>query len=119
MMNLLQVLLIAISSLSPSGKLETTVVDLMELNHVQVQTNPVMGYSQVILWQWSPDYRRYDCEGWYLVDPKKLEGLPAWTGQRWTARRRGQQFHAKIFRETTTSYDPERESRKLKPEPKK
>lgn len=113
---LLQWLVVAFSSASNHSNTIITKVDLIELNHVTFESS--LGYSQVILWQWSPNYRRYDCVAWYLVDPNKLHNLPQKIGQRWVARHRDTQnrdlqFHAKIFRETRTPYDPERESSKL------
>jgi hypothetical protein len=118
MINLLSLLLCVGSAVTAAFRPTTTTVDLIELNHVQFDHGG--GFSQVILWTWSPDYRRYDSVGWYLVDVQKLETLPYKKGDRWIAKHcDGKnyilQFDAGIFRETRTKHDPERENRKLRP----
>ncbi len=40
--------------------------DLMELNH-SVSCDGVCRFDQVILWSWSPDYRRWHVQYWVIV----------------------------------------------------
>jgi hypothetical protein len=90
------------------GKPAATPVDKIELNHTP-------NYTQVILWQWSHDYQRYDAVGWWMAD--RLELHPTQHGQRWTATNSsGKVFTSRVFGESWTRNDPERINARFFPE---
>lgn len=83
--------------------------DVLELNTV-LNASGSAAYTQVILWEWSPDYRRLDCMGYVMVDnPRQV-----WRTSRglWV---NGREIVAPIVRVTVTRHDPERESSRLFP----
>ncbi len=93
-------------------------VDLIELNHKYSEEGQHQ-YDQIIFWQWSPVFRRYDAVGWILIDEKNgLCGYPVLTAGFWRCKFRihtgqGREYRSKMFRETITCVDPERENVKL------
>lgn len=100
----------------------TQTVDLIELNHKYCDVTGRLQFDQVIFWEWSPDYRRYDAVGWGLInDRHSLDELPDKRGKwyfcsvNWhrSGISKSQRFRALLYRETHTTYDPEQASRKL------
>jgi hypothetical protein len=93
---------------------------MIELNHRYNEFGQPC-YSQIIIWQWDGSVGRHDVVAWWLVEPDKLEKLPQRRGQFWQVDHRdkdNRQFRivAKIYRETKTTTDPERDNKLLKPE---
>lgn len=86
------------------------VVDVIELNHCYFGDTEAL--TQVIFWDWSPDYRRYHCQGWayYRGSHITLRNGGA------VAKVNGASIRARIFRETFTDHDPERKNRDVFPE---
>lgn len=98
--------LIILSAILGSADLprQTTArVDLLEVNRVS-------GFDQVLFWDWSPDYRRYHCQGWALqFTVTERNGKPT------VLLPDGRVVQAPIIRYTETTKDPERENAKLFP----
>lgn len=87
-------------------------VDLIELNRILDDSGNVR-IEQVILWEWSPEFRRYDVVAWRLVDGDVMRlpyRLPSgeWCF-RWhePAARITREVRAKNYQETKTRHDPE------------
>lgn len=90
-------------------------VDLIELNHV-VAADGSVKLSQVILWDWEPGYDRFDVVEWRLAS----DGLPSRVDGLWRIPWRIDDgsvvvVRAKIYRETWTRYDPERDNVTVRP----
>lgn len=100
---------------SGSGRVAVDRVDLLELNHAMAEDCSGEMYTQIIAWEWSPDYRRYHVVGWRIVD--KQIGPAAYIcrdGGDWVAKwQRGCEVRARLFRESITCGDPERDDGKL------
>lgn len=91
-------------------------VDMLELN--RYETCGVLRLQQVIVWEWSPDYRRYNVICWLGVTHKTVG--PIRVGNWWEIeaadnQERKMRFRSKIYRETVTSSDPERDNIRLHP----
>lgn len=93
-------------------------VDVVELNHRYDETGRHC-YSQVIVWEWMPDYRRYRAKGFVLVQDGSLSGYPLKRGDTYYIYRDGgginptYRLKSKVMIETWTDYDPEREANKI------
>ena len=90
-------------------------VDLIELNH-QHSTDGLIKFDQVIIWKWSPDYRRYDAQHWFI--PHRPTEFPTKTGSLYQCSAPNPTttiFQSKLYRETWTNHDPERENLNLFP----
>ena len=88
-----------------------TDVDCIEVNYTP-------RFTQVILWQWSADYNRYDCVGYWLIDDisRDLGGMPTQSASGWSyATYRGRAYRAPHVRETWTRNDRERDNARLHP----
>lgn len=85
-------------------------VDLIELNHFYDELGR-HAYDQVILWERSPDYNRFDVCDWWLVEC--LEEFPCKCGERFVVQHGARCISSKLFRETWTYSDPERDNKKL------
>ena len=100
---LLLLVLIIGSSLAPSHKAinreRVEHVDLIEYN----QCGPL---SQLIFWDWSPDYRRYNCQGWDFSHGLQIDRNAAG----YSVRVRGSRIVSKLLIKTHTVKDPEREN---------
>lgn len=83
-----------------------THVDLIELNHFYSDDGELK-YTQIIAYEWSPDYRRHHVQSWYLAD--KMCHTPHVRGGMWHA----PGMRSEAFRETWTFYDPERKNKEL------
>ncbi len=96
-------------------------VDLIELNHKYDEETGRHQFDQVIFWRWSPQFRRYDAAGWIIVSEKAgLGGYPVDAGEYYRCRAPipgggARVFYAKLFRETVTQRDPERDNGLLNP----
>lgn len=93
--------------------------ELMELNH-SISCDGVCRFDQIILWKWSPDYRRWDAQYWAIVGLNDaLADYPVKHGEFHECRinRDGRRIaiRARMFRETWTSGDPERENARFFP----
>jgi hypothetical protein len=88
-------------------------VDLIELNHYFADGSH--SFDQVIFYEWSPQYRRFDVLGYWLAE--KLEDYPIKIGDSHYAFKnhegRRQRITGKLFRETWTTFDPERDQKRL------
>jgi hypothetical protein len=89
--------------------LRTEAVNVIELNHFQPEGQH--RFTQVILWEWDGQRKRYTCCGWWIV--KKTEDYPTRIGERWYVTHKGVRFSSAILRETTTDYDPEARDRQV------
>ncbi len=87
----------------------TQTVDLIELNHYQ-SADGCQLFDQLIFWEWSPDYRRFDAMGWVILS--ETSQLPTKNAQGYAVRvnRFGRDYIVRSakYRETTTQNDPER-----------
>ena len=111
--------MLAIFMLSGSSRVDVPIqVDLIELNHAQNREG-FHGFDQVIIWQWSPDYRRYDAQYWIAVGPQCISEYPIAVGKQYQciSNRDGRRivFRSRMYRETWTEGDPERTNQKLFP----
>ncbi len=94
-------------------------VDLIELNHFYDDLGRHT-YDQVIFYEWSVEYSRYHVIAWCLVEedqtrlPVLLPGGKE-VQVRWFDRdiKRTREVRSKLYRETWTQSDPERENKKL------
>lgn len=86
----------------------STHVDLIEINHLHDESGKHKS-TQIILWDWSPDYRRYQVRAWWIPERlhDELSGL--------TITKRDRTIVGRAVRETWTDYDPEVENRKVFP----
>lgn len=85
-------------------------VDWIELNHVLGESGEVR-FSQIILWEWNPRYRRHDAIGWWCVELDSVS-IPR-TPQGYSVSYKGKHYASRQFSQSWTRHDPEVESRKL------
>lgn len=88
------------------GTLKHTPVDMMEVSHVYREDGEHC-YTQLILWEWSPDYRRFNVMRWKLLDepneyPKKRGATYYVPG-----------YKSRLFRQTWSQHDPEKRNKRL------
>jgi len=86
-------------------------VDLLEVNHKLGDCGKEQ-FVQVILWEWSPDYRRYHVVCWWIVH--RPSETPS--SHRRVVEHGGRRIKYLDFRESWTCNDPERDNRELFPE---
>jgi hypothetical protein len=91
---------------------------IIEVNH-RHDENWRHCYDQVILWDWNPEYRRFDVEAWFLIDQVTGVSIRR-SGDCWLMRKT---FGTEVFVirartkvETWTSFDPESKNKELKNE---
>lgn len=87
------------------------VCDLVEINHCHDPKTHKLLYTQLIAWDWFPDYKRYNVQQWILVnDWKRVSGgvVADAEGKNLIVRLR-----CDFYRETWTNHDPERSNQKL------
>lgn len=93
--------------------------DLIELNHYRAADGS-SSYDQIVCWNWSPDYRRYDVDYWTTSSGKSLRiAADGSCHVFWLDPRRHVEYklRSRLFRETWTTVDPElRNQAKWKPE---
>jgi hypothetical protein len=94
-------------------------VDLIELNHFYDDLGR-HAYDQILFYGWSAEFCRYDVIAWYLVEdndspvPMRLPGSGGYM-VRWYDRdvRRYREIRSRLYCETWTHTDPERENKQL------
>lgn len=85
------------------------VCDLVEINHC-TEDDGTETFCQMLAWDWSPQHRRFDCQQWVMVNSFcRLDGVTHGN----TDQGRSVVIRSKLFRETWTRHDPERENLKL------
>jgi hypothetical protein len=84
--------------------------DLIELNHCYHESGEELRFTQVVIWDWSPDYRRYEPRRWKIV-PHNEQVIRA--GKLYRVVVDDIVIDAKLFRETWTNYDPEYRARRI------
>lgn len=84
-------------------------VDFIEVNHRHDEYGNSL--SQVIFWQWSPDYRRFNPVGW--DDISRVSEYPVKVGDLWVVKVNGRIVKSPMYRETWTNFDREKEVRVL------
>jgi hypothetical protein len=94
-------LLLTLRSLGPQ-------YDLVELNHYRSVHSA--HFDQLIFYTWDAQYRRHNVEHWVIVEDGHT---PMRSGPRWVVVIKGQRVYAKLYRETWTTHDPERENKKV------
>ena len=83
--------------------------DLVEVNHyAPVGCN---GFTQLIAWDWSPEFRRWHAQQWLILTEWSRVGNTVWCAGDGVEVRIG----SRLFRETWTVTDPERDNQKLFP----
>jgi len=102
---LVPILLAVVMSGVPNKSLRIEKVDVIE-------HNTCGDVEQFIFWDWSPDYKRYDCQGWRLVGNSGVTRY----GDRYCVIVGKTKVTAPIFRRTITDVDPERQNAVLFPE---
>jgi len=115
---MLAMLLLAIAMSGGGGRIAPPqTYDKMELNTTYDECGQEQ-YTQVIFYDWSPDYRRHDAMGWMLV--LSSSQVPTKVGDRWVCKWTDGQYRyhviSPIFTRTHTLGDPEKDSRRLCPE---
>ena len=105
MVGLSLALLLSLGNLPASGGS----CDLIEINHYRPECGG--GFDQIIAWDWSPEYRRWHAQQWVIVrDWQRAGRVVSGEGDGASVR-----VSARLFRETWTQHDPERENQKLFP----
>jgi len=84
-------------------RVNTMQVDLVEVNHTH-DADGKFRFTQIIAWNWSHDYRRYDVVTWWM--PNNLSEYQSKNGMR---------IIGQSKRQTWTNYDPEVRNRDLFP----
>ena len=93
-------------------------VDLIELNHNYDDLGRHK-YDQIIFYEWAPDFKRYHVIAWCLVEGDERR-IPMYDSHRddhvvrWYDRdaRLDREVRSRVFRETWSQLDPERENRR-------
>lgn len=95
---------------------KSTYFHLMELNHYYSLKGDYI-YSQVVLWNEDPVTGKLQVGAWSIADdfhnapfPTHGNGIHRWQNSK------GQQAHSRLFRESWTQSDPERENKRIFPE---
>ena len=101
---MLLLLLLAITSGHPLPN-----CDLVEINHYY--PNGQHAFTQIIAWDWDAQYRRWHAHQWAIVqDWERTQNVTTIQTIDQTIK-----LESKLFRETTTTNDPERDNRILFP----
>jgi len=83
--------------------------DMVEVNHYTPEGS--VGFVQLIAWDWSPEYRRWHAQQWLiLVDWSRRGDVVSCNGDGIQLR-----IRSRLFRETWTQHDPERQNQVLFP----
>ena len=103
--------MIALLSIVAMSPVRTIEVDLIEENVTRNETGGKL--HQIVLYVWSPDYRRHDVIAWWIVQE---EETPVFVhGYAKVKHPLGTWIKARLYRFTETYIDPEIEQRKLMP----
>lgn len=112
---MLAVLLLAITGNIKSHELPTR-FDLVEVNHYLSDLNKHQ-YSQLIFWDWDPQFQRFHAQAWDLIEKDELVDIKktprGYLVSFTTSQHKRATVVAKHMRETATREDPERENQKL------
>ena len=85
--------------------------DLLEINHYMPCGK--IQFTQAIAWDWSPEYRRFHAQDWAMVGRwSHHAGIVTFSSPEASSR---VLVRCRLFRETWTSVDPERENQELFP----
>lgn len=82
-------------------------VDLIEINHYQPAGE--QRFVQVIAWEWLPDYQVYRVQDWKIIDEWEVDERAC--RLMFFDNNRRHVIRYKLWRETWTSHDPERDDR--------
>jgi hypothetical protein len=105
MVGLSLALLLSLGALPTSGGS----CDLIEINHYMPECGN--GFTQLIAWDWCPQYHRWHAQQWLIVrDWQRAGRVVSCEGDGTSVR-----VSARLFRETWAKDDPERENQKLFP----
>jgi hypothetical protein len=99
----------------PRQNKEYVNIDIIEYNET-IYTLFDNSYKQYIFWNWSPDYKRYDCHGWALDKHCSITKVGDIYYLTYIRGDKIIKVKSKIFRQTKTKSDPERQNIKLFPE---
>ncbi len=85
------------------------VTQTLEYDLVEVNTFPFDGkdFTQVILWRWRVDLKRYTLVDWCMADKC---GVPQKVGKYWVIRYKNVKIVCKNYTRTRTDADPEKEN---------
>ena len=89
--------------------------DLVEVNHVINTETEEEAFVQVILWDWNPEYRRFDVQGWIMIDGTEIDYQKKIVSVKGTINTKSIYYRYKYFRETWTTYDREIRQRSMFP----
>lgn len=118
------ILVLLYSNPSCSNKTIEETVDLIELNH-KYDTDGQHMFDQIIYWEHDPSNGRYYVRAWHMVGPQSANvNYPThnhktetwevfWFDQ---SEQLNRKVKSKIYRETWTKNDPERDDLKIMPE---
>lgn len=87
-------------------------VDHQPIDKIEVNHTPA--FTQVILWDWSDDYVRYDVVGWWVV--AQDSDRPTQLSDLWRVEYRGKRYSTRVCTQSWTRNDPERDNAKLFPQ---
>jgi hypothetical protein len=98
--------------LQATGEAAGTTFDLVELNHYYKDGK--LDFDQIIFYDYSFQYRRWHVQGYLLVDGIEPVHPPYRVGGKWKVRTsKGVVRWGRMFRETWTTHDPERENKRV------
>jgi hypothetical protein len=111
---MIELLLILVMSVGSLSKREVVIdCDLIEINH---RTGNGTDLKQIVFYERSPDYRRYNVITWCLQEhargPFMSGGRTAYSFYHWESKKL-LTFRARLVRNTETRHDPERENGKV------
>lgn len=82
---------------------QTLSYDIIELNDCRK-----CSIEQLIVWDWSPDYRRNHCQGWILQEHvEQVTFSPPYRFRITSGPCSGKMIQAPILTHTSTTHDPE------------
>ena len=83
--------------------------DLVEINHYKPQGK--LCFTQVIAWDWDPERYRWNAQQWAIVHTwRRTKDITTIKSNDGTIK-----IRSKLFRETMTEHDPERDNQELFP----
>lgn len=85
-------------------------VDMIEYNTF-VDDKGEERYTQLIAWEWMPDYSRYVVSAWIMDEQVTLK--PTKRGDYWHAEMKGVRIKSRVFLRSHTTYDPESMDKKM------
>ena len=103
------IFLLALLSIVGSSSNTDGYCDMVEVNHYTPEGS--VGFVQLIAWDWSPAYRRWHAQQWLILAGWSRRGdVVSCSGDGAELR-----IRSRLFRETWTTVDPERENQRLFP----